>query len=128
MMKTENGFAKIYKIYGKSEAEVRRALGELADGKDSVAVRLIMNDREIHVLAEIAEQDETLAKEQLKAFHKEIKRALGTMYYSTKENETLEEAVVRLLNKYELTVTTAESCTGGMIASKIVEEYKKSQG
>ena len=32
----------------------------------------------------------------------------------------MEEAVVRLLNKYELTVTTAESCTGGMIASKIV--------
>ena len=120
MIKTDNGYAKIYKIYGRSEADVRGALGELADGKDSIAVRVILDGREIHVLAEVAEQDESLAKEQLKPFHKEIKRALGTMYYSTKENETLEETVVRLLKKYELTVTTAESCTGGMIASKIV--------
>ena len=29
-------------------------------------------------------------------------------------------AVVRLLKKYELTVTTAESCTGGLLAGRIV--------
>ena len=54
------------------------------------------------------------------AMSQEIKKALGDMYYSTKENETMEETVVRLLTKYGLTVTTAESCTGGMIASAIV--------
>ena len=30
-------------------------------------------------------------------------------------------AVVRLLDKYELTVTTAESCTGGLVAARIID-------
>ena len=120
MIKTENGYAQIYKIYGRSETEVKNKLDDVLKNRGSVEVRTVCSDNEIHVLAELAEQDEERAKEQLKPLHKEIKRALGTMYYSSIENETLEEAVVRLLNKYELTVTTAESCTGGMIASKIV--------
>ncbi len=120
MIKTENGYAQIYKIYGRSETEVNEKLIDVLKNKGSVDVRTECVDKEVHVLAEIAEQEEERAKEQLKPLHKEIKRALGTMYYSTKENETLEDAVVRLLKKHELTVTTAESCTGGMIASKIV--------
>lgn len=31
-----------------------------------------------------------------------------------------QDAVVKLLKKYELTVTTAESCTGGMLAARLV--------
>ena len=120
MMKTEKGYAQIYKIYGRSETEVKEKLGDLLKKKDAIDVTTRRRGKEVHVLAEIEEQDEDNAKERLKPLHKEMKKALGTMYYSTKENETLEEAVVRLLAKYELTVTTAESCTGGMIASKIV--------
>ena len=51
---------------------------------------------------------------------KEIKKRLGDAVYSTKENESLEMAVVRLLKKNGLTVTTAESCTGGMLAARLV--------
>ena len=120
MMKTEKGYAQIYKIYGRSETEVKEKLGDLLKKKGAIDVTTRRRGKEVHVLAEIEEQDEDNAKERLKPLHKEMKKALGTMYYSTKENETLEEAVVRLLAKYELTVTTAESCTGGMIASKIV--------
>ena len=32
----------------------------------------------------------------------------------------MEEAVVKLLKKYNLTVTTAESCTGGMVAARLI--------
>ena len=40
-----------------------------------------------------------------------------------KENEaqtTLEERVVELLAEHKMTVTTAESCTGGLIAATLV--------
>lgn len=120
MIKTENGYAQIYKIYGRSETEVKDKLGDLLKKNGKIDVTTRRRGKEVHVLAEIAEQDEDAAKERLKPLHKEIKKTLGTMYYSTKEHETLEEAVIRLLTKYELTVTTAESCTGGMIACKIV--------
>lgn len=36
------------------------------------------------------------------------------------KQDTLEEQVVRLLQEHKFTVTTAESCTGGMIAGTLV--------
>lgn len=120
MIKTENGFAQIYKIYGRSETEVKEALGDLYGQHGEIAVFTRRRGKEVHVTAEVPETEEEAAKSKLKQTAKDIKRALGDMFYTSKENETLEEAVVRLLNKYELTVTTAESCTGGMVAAKIV--------
>ena len=58
--------------------------------------------KDVHVLAETQAEDEESAKAALKPVAKEIKKALGDMYYSTKENETMEETVVRLLTKYGL--------------------------
>ena len=56
----------------------------------------------------------------LKPVIKEIKKRFGNAVYTTDEHENLEDVVVRLLKKYDLTVTTAESCTGGLIAGRIV--------
>ena len=120
MVKTDKGYAQLFKIYGKSETELKEKLGDILKQTGNIMVSTRRRGKEVHVLAEVAETDEETAKNQLKPVGKEIKKALGVMVYSTKENETMEEAVVRLLAKYELTVTTAESCTGGMIASKIV--------
>lgn len=120
MIKTDKGFAQLFKIYGKSETEVKEKLGELLNGNGEVSVSTRRRNKEVHVLAECSEQDEDSAKAKIKPVAKDIKKALGAMIYSTKEHETLEEAVVRLLAKHDLTVTTAESCTGGMIAAKIV--------
>lgn len=120
MIKTDKGFAQLYKIYGRSETEIKEKLGDILNKNGNISIYTRTHANEVHVLAELVEQDEETAKNTLKPVVKEIKKALGTMVYSTKEHETMEEAVVHLLNKYELTVTTAESCTGGMIASKIV--------
>lgn len=120
MIKTEKGYAQLYKIYGKSETDVKEALKDILKQGGGAIVYTRRRGKEVHVLAETEEQDEELAKSLIKPIAKEIKKALGNMYYSNKENETMEDAVVRLLAKNELTVTTAESCTGGMVAAKIV--------
>ena len=120
MIKTDKGFVQLYKIYGRSETEIKEKLGDILNKNGNISIYTRKHTNEVHVLAELVEQDEETAKNTMRPVAKEIKKALGTMVYSTKEHETMEEAVVRLLIKYELTVTTAESCTGGMIASKIV--------
>lgn len=120
MIKTEKGFAQLFKIYGKSETEVKEKLGDIINGNEEVSVFTKCFDNEVHVLAETEEQDEEAAKAKIKPISKDIKKTLGVMIYSTKKNESLEDSVVRLLAKHDLTITTAESCTGGMIASKIV--------
>ena len=40
--------------------------------------------------------------------------------YTTEEDVTLEKAVVDLLLANELTVSTIESCTGGMLAARLI--------
>ena len=120
MIRTERGYAQIFKIYGKSETEVKEKLQDLLRQGGAVVIYTRRRGKDVHVLAETEAEDEESAKTALKPVAKEIKKALGDMYYSTKENETMEETVVRLLTKYGLTVTTAESCTGGMVAAKII--------
>ncbi len=120
MIKTEKGYAQIFKIYGKSETEIKENLKEILKQGGAALVYTRRRGKEVHVVVETEEQDEENAKNLMKPTAKEIKKSLGPMYYSNRENETMEEAVVRLLDKYGLTVTTAESCTGGMVAAKIV--------
>ncbi len=50
---------------------------------------------------------------------KEMREALGKYIYA-EDYESMEEVVVKLLKDSEKTVVTAESCTGGLIASRIV--------
>ena len=120
MIRTEQGYAQIFKIYGKSETEVKEKIQDLLKCGGAVVIYTRRRGKDVHVLAETQAEDEESAKAALKPVAKETKKALGDMYYSTKENETMEETVVRLLTKYGLTVTTAESCTGGMVAAKII--------
>ena len=91
MIRTEQGYAQIFKIYGKSETEVKEKLQDLLKCGGAVVIYTRRRGKDVHVLAE-----------------------------TQAENETMEETVVRLLTKYGLTVTTAESCTGGMVAAKII--------
>lgn len=50
----------------------------------------------------------------------EIKRRLGDCVYST-DNRNLEEVAAELLLKNNVTIATAESCTGGMISAKLTD-------
>lgn len=49
----------------------------------------------------------------------EIYKRLGAHIYGD-ENETLESAVMKLIISKGMTVATAESCTGGMVASRLI--------
>ncbi|MFR4512444.1 MAG: CinA family protein [Clostridium sp.] len=50
----------------------------------------------------------------------ELFNRFGDCIFTTEEDVTLEMAVVDLLQKKHLTMATAESCTGGMIAARLV--------
>ena len=50
---------------------------------------------------------------------KELKKRFGSHIYATNEATTLEESIVALLKEKNLTLTTAESCTGGMLSARL---------
>ncbi len=59
------------------------------------------------------------ASDELFDMVKRVKEIRGEDVYA-EDNETMEERVVRLLRKQEVTMSVAESCSGGLLASSLV--------
>ena len=112
--------SQMVKICGVGESQVEDKILDLIDKQQNPTIATYAKTGEVHIRVTAKAATEEAAKNLVKPVVKEIKNRFGDYVYSTKEEETLEQAVVRLLKKYELTVTTAESCTGGLLAGRII--------
>ncbi len=112
--------SQMVKICGVGESRVEKELLDLIDAQTDPTIATYAKVGEVHlrITARAGSQEE--AEKLIKPVVKEVRKRFGSAVYTTKEDETLEMVVVRLLNKYGLTVTTAESCTGGLLAGRIV--------
>lgn len=112
--------SQMVKICGVGESQVEDRLLDLIDKQINPTIATYAKTGEVHVRVTASAPTKEIADKLIKPVVKEIKKRMGTAVYSTREEETLEMAVVRLLKKHELTVATAESCTGGLVAGRIV--------
>ncbi len=108
------------KICGVGESQVEDKLLDLIDKQKNPTIATYAKTGEVHIRVTAKAATEEEARKLVKPVVKEIKNRFGDYVYSTKEEETLEQAVVKLLKKYDLTMTTAESCTGGLLAGRII--------
>lgn len=112
--------SQMVKICGYGESQVEDKLLDLIDRQTNPTIATYAKTGEVHLRITASAKNEDEAKKLLKPVVKEVKKRFEDSVYSVKESETLEAAVVRLLEKYELTVSTAESCTGGLLSGRIV--------
>lgn len=112
--------SQMVKICGYGESQVEDKLLDLIDKQTNPTIATYAKTGEVHLRITARAKNEDSARKLLKPVVKEVKKRFEDSVYSVKENETLEGAVVRLLEKYEITVSTAESCTGGLLAGRIV--------
>ena len=110
---------KTIKLIGMNEVEIRTSISDLIDNED-VRIEIKPFDAKTYIILSADADTEEAAKDLIKPVSKEIKRRLGKYIYSTKEKITLEMSVVNLLEKNELTISTAESCTGGLLAGRLI--------
>ena len=93
---------------------------DLIDGQTNPTLATYAKVGEVH-LRITARADETgKAAALVEPVAAEVKRRMGDAVYTEDEGETLEMAVVRLLTGHGLTISTAESCTGGMVSARLV--------
>ncbi|MCR4892894.1 MAG: nicotinamide-nucleotide amidohydrolase family protein [Lachnospiraceae bacterium] len=117
--KTDNTMTAFFKLCGIKENKLKETLADLIEKKNP-AIELDFHEGEASLRISSEAEGELSAKKILKQCVKEVKNRLGEMIYSTDENETLEGVVVNLLKESDYTLTTAESCTGGMFAARII--------
>ena len=112
--------SQMVKICGFGESKVEEMILDLIDKQTNPTLATYAKQGEVHLRATARAATEEEAKKLLKPMVKEIKKRFGEAVYTTDEKETLTDVVVKLLKKHELTVTTAESCTGGLLAGTLV--------
>ena len=112
--------SQMVKVCGIGESQVEDKLLDLIDSQTNPTIATYAKTGEVHLRITASAATTEEADSMIKPVVKEIKKRLGDAVYSTKENESLEMAAVRLLKKNGLTLTPAESCTGGMLAARLV--------
>lgn len=108
------------KICGVPESEVETRVMDMIDAQTNPTIATYAKTGEVHIRVTARAASHKEARKLIKPMVKELKSRFGYDIYSTEEDTTLEKAVVELLQGNELTVTSAESCTGGMLAARLV--------
>jgi nicotinamide-nucleotide amidase len=105
---------RVLRFFGASESAVARALEEAGGERHGVEATICARDFEIHVdlVVEAGAEREANALEQ--ALGQRLERWLFA-----RDERPIEEHVLALCREQGLTLGTAESCTGGLVAERL---------
>lgn len=103
---------------GIPESNLFLALGDLDEILQGAKLAFLPNQYGVKMRITVTADSKEEADEKLFLIEQRIRLKVGRYIYG-KENETLEEVVAKLLSDRGLTIATAESCTGGLIASRL---------
>lgn len=111
---------KTVKLTGISEGELSSKIEALITCHSNPAIVICPKYAEVHIHITATADNNKECERLIKPVIRELKNIVGEYIFTTEDDVTLEQSVVELLLKNNLTVTTAESCTGGMIASRLI--------
>lgn len=112
--------SRTVKICGVGESKVETMVKDLIDQQDNPTIATYAKTGEVHIRVTANAGDAKAAMKLVKPVVKELKSRFGNSVYSTEEETTLEKAVADLLLANGLTVTCAESCTGGLLSARLI--------
>jgi len=112
--------SRMLKVFGIGESEMEMRIIDLIQTQTNptIAPYVGLGEVILRVTAGCRNKDE--AEKLLEPVIERIRERLGDFVYAT-NGENMEDVVVKLLMDRQYTLSTAESCTGGLLASKLVD-------
>jgi nicotinamide-nucleotide amidase len=107
---------RVLRLFGVSESAVARALDEAGGERKGVEATVCARDFEVHVDLVVAPGAEGDAD----ALERALSDRLREWLYA-RDERPVEEHVLALCRARGLTLATAESCTGGLIAARLTD-------
>jgi competence/damage-inducible protein CinA-like protein len=111
---------RVFRVFGPSEAELETLLADLAHPGSGVAVAFCVEFPAVLVKLRATGSAADPVAAALETVAVEARRRLGANLIGG-EGDRLEAVVGRLLLERGLTLATAESCTGGLIAKQLTD-------
>lgn len=118
--------SKTLRLYGIGESNLELEILDIIDEQTNPTVALYAKELEVTIRITAKAKNEKDAFELIKPVEEKIKNRVGKYVYtegdiSVSEGETaLEDAVAKLLVEKNLTIAVAESCTGGLVSSSLI--------
>ena len=105
---------RVLRLYGASESAVAKALADAGGDGDGVEATICARDFEIHVDLIVEPGAEARADALERAFEAPL-----ADYLFGRDERSVQELVLGLCRDHGLTLGTAESCTGGLVAGRL---------
>lgn len=118
--------SKRIKLTGLPESLINEKIKDIFIESRNPTVAILAHQTEIEIRLTAKAENRGKTKELIDNLKKEVYNRLGGNIYGEDE-ETLEEKVADLLKKKKLTVSTAESCTSGLLAYRLTNIPGSSQ-
>lgn len=112
--------SEVVRVLGLGESFAAEKLKDIIEAGVNPTIAPYAKDEDVIFRITASGKDEEEVLNLIKPVKEAIKLKLGLDFYGEGENTTIEEVVGDLLINKGLTISTAESCTGGMIASRLI--------
>jgi nicotinamide-nucleotide amidase len=113
---------RVLKVFGMGESAIEEVLADVMS-LPNLSMALLAKRAEMHIrlVARSSKKTSEEAEEVLNRAEEEIRRRLGNKVFG-RDQETMIGRVGQLLKNAQLTITTAESCTGGLLGAALTQE------
>lgn len=120
--------SEVVRVLGLGESFAAEKLSNIIEEGVNPTVAPYAKEDDVIFRITASGKDEDEVFKLIKPVKEAVISKLGLDYYGEGENTTIEEIVGDLLISNKLTISTAESCTGGMIASRLINYPGISEG
>lgn len=121
LMKYQDGIlvSRVLRIIGIGESAAAEMIEDLIDKGKNPTIATYAKESEVTIRITAKANTEEEAEKLIIPVEEEIRKRLGIAVYGEGETQ-IEEVVGKILVDNKLTISTAESCTGGLLAGKII--------
>ena len=113
-------YSRVLHTYGIGESMLETKIDDLILAQKNPTLALLVRPTGVIIRITAKAENEAAAEALIAPVEKEIRERLGSLVYGADE-EKMEEIVGKELLERKLTVATAESCTGGLVASRLTD-------
>jgi nicotinamide-nucleotide amidase len=109
---------RVLKIYGLNEPRIAEIFKDIREKTGDVVLGFYPHFPENHVTMSHRSKDEHSIMKELDRVEEEIRVLFGPFIFAS-GNESMEDVVGARLSEEDLTVSVAESCTGGLVGHRL---------